>query len=248
MCLSLPVSANVSVSPIASVIGGEQPPVSVIRVASQSPHTQYVEVSVRRLVDPATETEDEVPVDIADGDGLIASPARFVLAGGATRLVRVVALSRPAQETVYRVYFRPISAAEDTPVDDAPGEFTPDLQVSFVWGALVRVAPARAASGIARTEDNARLKNTGNVRLQVDAVGHCTGATDATCQWHDVARSVYPGLTHALPDTLRALPARVRYRVDGVNDPQVVDLPLVPQTDSQGRPSLALPATRPDSL
>lgn len=235
MFLALPVSANVTVSPIASVIASDQPQVSVIRVTSQSPSTQYVDVSVRRLVDPATDTEDEVPVSIADGDGLIASPAKFVLAGGATRLVRVVALARPEQESVYRVYFRPTTASEDAPMSDTPDAFVPDLQVSFVWGALVRVAPKHPRFGLARTDDNVSLKNTGNVRIQVNAVAHCTGATDDTCEWQDIGRSVYPGMVLAMPETMHALSARVRYRVDGAKGIQVVDLPLAPSTGSPGR-------------
>ncbi|AKC71901.1 hypothetical protein MB84_24280 [Pandoraea oxalativorans] len=230
MLTTMPTTAiaNVTVSPIASVIASGQQQVGVIRITSQSTQAQYVDVSVRRIVEPATLTEHEVAVNIEQGDGLVASPAKFVLAAGATRLVRVVALGRPSVEAAYRVYFRPATAPDDAPATPAPGEFEHDVNVNFVWGALVRVEPAKRVPGLAATEDNTGLRNTGNVRAHVLAMGRCTGAAENTCQWHDVGRSVYPGMTHPIPDALRDAQVRIRYRVDGVTSEQVMDLPRAP--------------------
>ncbi|VVE11456.1 hypothetical protein PAQ31011_02672 [Pandoraea aquatica] len=230
---SMPVHANVTISPIASVItgvAGGKGQVSVIRVTSQSPQTQYVDVSVKRIVDPATDAEHEVPVSLLEGTGLVASPAKFVLAGGATRLVRVVSLGRPTVETAYRVYFRPVAAPEGVRDADAASDsdLTHDVQVSFVWGALVRVAPEKAAPGLARSEDNLSVRNTGNVRAHVRAIGRCEGEAGRECDWLDVGRSVYPGQTQPIPDALRHAPVRIQYLVDGEADAQVVDLPLAP--------------------
>ncbi|APD11385.1 hypothetical protein UC34_19525 [Pandoraea vervacti] len=237
-------SANVSISPIASVIAGDQPPVSVIRITSQSPHAQYVDVSVRRIVDPATDAEHEVSVEFAPhgqpqasgglGNALVASPAKFVLAAGATRLVRVVALGRPQTEVAYRVYFRPVIAPVQGQPKDAQDAISPDVNVNFVWGALVRVEPQRALPGLARTPigDADRLKNTGNVRAHVTSMGRCDGDAEHACEWHEIGRSVYPGLTYPIPEALRNLPVRVRYRVDGAVDEQVVDLTPTPAASS----------------
>ncbi|ODP33911.1 hypothetical protein A9762_16540 [Pandoraea sp. ISTKB] len=226
--MSAPAMANVTISPIASVIAGERSTSGVIRVTSQSPQTQYVEVTVKRIVAPATEGEHEVPVSLSEGDGLVVSPAKFVLAGGATRQIRVVPLGRPDIETAYRVYFRP--AATPDPAQDASGptDFDPDVQVSFVWGALVRVAPQRPSPRLARSRDNGLIENTGNVRAHVSAVGRCTGEADTTCTWEDIGRSVYPGQTQALPGTLRDATVRIRYLVDGTTQAQVLNLPVVP--------------------
>ncbi|VVE64488.1 hypothetical protein PAN31117_01600 [Pandoraea anapnoica] len=226
--VSMPAHANVTISPIASVIAGERAQVSVIRVTSQSPQTQYVDVSVKHIVDPATDAEHEIPVSLAQGAGLVASPAKFVLAGGASRLVRVVSLGRPEIETAYRVYFRPVAAPDDAHAQSSLTDFDPDVHVNFVWGALVRVAPKTPTPELRRTEDNRGLRNTGNVRAHVRAVGHCTGDADNTCDWLDVGRSVYPGQTQAFPDTLHRLPVRIKYLLDGYADAQVMHLPLVP--------------------
>ncbi|UVA78559.1 fimbrial protein [Pandoraea commovens] len=220
--------ANVTVSPIASVISSGQQQVSIIRITSQSTQAQYVDVSVRRIVAPATPDEHEVAVNIEQGDGLVASPAKFVLAAGATRLVRVVALGRPQVEAAYRVYFRPATAPDDTPARPTQGAFENDVNVSFVWGALVRVEPAKRAPGLASTEDNTALRNIGNVRAHVLAMGRCTGDAEHTCQWHDIGRSIYPGMTQPIPDALRDAQVRIRYRVDGVTNEQVMDLPRAP--------------------
>ena len=228
--------ANVTISPIASVISADQPQVSVIRVTSQSPQTQYVDVSVRRIVDPASESEQEVPVSLVDGAGLVASPAKFVLAGGTTRLVRVVSLGRPDIETAYRVYFRPVASRGDVDQDGGAGgnsgdsgdssSIEPDVHVSFVWGALVRVAPANASVGLARSDDNLHVKNTGNVRVHVREMGVCAAGAQNTCDWRQVGRSVYPGQSQRIPDGLGTASVRVKYLVDGESQPQVKDLPL----------------------
>ncbi|VVD95576.1 fimbrial protein TcfA [Pandoraea anhela] len=228
LSMSAPATANVTISPIASAISGDRSQVSVIRITSQSPQTQYVEVTVKRIVDPATDGEHEVPVSLERGDGLVASPAKFVLAGGATRQVRVVSLGRPAVETAYRVYFRPVSATGAAQDTSNQTDFDSDVQVSFVWGALVRVAPQNPSPQLARSDDNRSLKNIGNVRAHVRAVGRCTSDDDDSCEWQEVGRSVYPGQTHALPDTLHNAQVRIRYLVDSQTGAQVMDLPLAP--------------------
>ena len=223
----VPVWANVTVSPIASVIAGTGQPVSIIRVTSQSPSTQYVEVTVRKVIDPATPAEHETPVSALDG-GLVASPGKFVLSGGATRQVRVVALGRPEKETVYRVYIRPVGGIEDAPPADAQDNIATDVQVSFVWGALVRVQPARAVVALARTRDNAGVQNIGNVRAHVLAMGQCAGISNDACQWQAVGQSVYPGLRVAIPEPMRAHAMRVKYRVDSEREDRVADLSVLP--------------------
>ncbi|MGC7411272.1 fimbrial protein [Pandoraea pneumonica] len=223
----VPAWANVTVSPIASVIAGTGQPVSIIRVTSQSALTQYVEVTVRKVIDPATPAEHETPVSALDG-GLVASPGKFVLSGGATRQVRVVALGRPERETVYRVYIRPVGAIEDATPAAAQDNIVTDVQVSFVWGALVRVQPARAVAALARTADNAGVANIGNVRAHVLAIGLCAAESNDTCQWQSIGQSVYPGLRLAIPESMRAYATRIQYRVDSEREDRFADLGVSP--------------------
>ncbi|GAB3062803.1 pilus assembly protein [Stenotrophomonas tumulicola] len=197
--------ANLTVHPMRTAVGPARG--AEIRVYSQSPRGQFVRVSIKRIVAPAGTDEHEVEVE-ADASAFVVTPARFALAGGSNRLVRLLPLHPVHEETAYRVYIEGMRGPEDEP-STAIGDAQASLGVSLVWGALVNVLPADGE--VAAEVHDGRLRNTGTLRLGIIGIADCTGMQ---CTPHEVARSLYPGASMALPfDVLPGHQLQLRYRL-----------------------------------
>lgn len=221
---SLPnAHAHMSVTPMMLSVAGETNAPGQIRVSSQSAQTQYVKVSIKRLVDPATDQEREEDVTSWSGRDVVVSPMKFVLPAGASRAVRVISMNAPQQDEAYRVYFEGVSGEEDE-IAAVGDKINAQVSVNVVWGVLVRAGAKRSQPQIERVSNV--LRNTGNTRVGLMAAGNCSPAKDDdACHWHTIERSIYPGTTFPLPKELANKPVRVKFKVDGAPDIQVEELP-----------------------
>lgn len=205
--------ANMSVSPMRATV--EQGARTDVRVHSQSAEPQFVRVQLKEIVDPGT--PDEREVDLAGGARapLVASPAKFALAAGGNRLVRLVALADVEKERVLRAYF------EGVPPDVEPGEedltsSSAGLQLNLIWGVLVHLLPKDGVVDM-QLEGNV-LRNTGTLRLGLTGASECSGGD---CIEHEFRASVFPDAQYRLPFqpapgrslTLRYHLSRDRYQV-----------------------------------
>jgi hypothetical protein len=218
---ALPVSASLDVHPMRVHVDAGS--TTSIRVQAQSPRTQYVRATVKRVVAPATEDESEVDEPTGDAAAIAVTPGMFALAGGGSRLVRVIALAPVKEETAFRVYFEGVRGEDPEARPDALETPGATLGVSLVWGVLVNVLPAdgRVAMQVA----GGRLHNHGTLRLGIRRVEHCVAAA---CITHDIERSVYPGASLALPfEPVPGARLRVDYRLsrDGYREHQQILLP-----------------------
>lgn len=209
LLMAAPIAhANLTVHPMRVPV--EHKRGAQLRVYSQSAQTQYVQATIKRIVDPASDHETEIDIEPGQLDAIAVTPGKFALAGGGNRLVRVIPLSTVAQETAYRVYFEGVRGdADETSAPLAEGPAA-QVGVSLVWGTLVHVLPADPLADM-RLE-GATLHNTGNLRLGVTTVEHCI--TPRRCETHEVQHSIYPGQQWPLPFT--ANPGelvRVHYRL-----------------------------------
>ncbi|RSV86547.1 fimbrial protein TcfA [Klebsiella aerogenes] len=221
MAVSTASLANLTVYPITKDIDVGQK-ATTLQVYSKSPQTQYVRVSVRRILNPATPQEREEAA--GSQQGLVASPERFVLPAGATRAVRLISLVTPTQEEAWRVYFEPVASPDDEMNDKAQNA---KVNVNLVWGVLIRLLPGVARPQLARSADGTQLLNRGNVRLGILKVGHCMPA----CRWQQIDRSVYPGGALSLPPGMSGGALRVEYRT-GTAAPVTADLPAGASTST----------------
>lgn len=200
--------ANLTVHPMRVAVEHQRG--AQVRVYSQSAQTQYVQASVKRIVDPASGHEQEVDIEPGQLDAIAVTPGKFALAGGGNRLVRVIPLATVTEETAFRVYFEGVRGEGDestAPLDEGAAA---QVGVSLVWGALVHVLPADPLADMRL--DGAVLHNTGNVRLGVTTVEHCIAK--ARCETHEVERSIYPGQQWPLPFTASSGDrVRVHYRL-----------------------------------
>ncbi len=223
-------AANMLVYPMDVTIGTSQGSTASLRVYSKSESTQYVQVGIQRVVDPATPTEHETPAARIGDDAVVVSPAKFVLPAGGSRLVRVIALGAPKDEQLYRVYLQPVAAPPEAAADTAQPASGVKSAVSFnlIWAPLVHVLPRQGAPALTVSRDGV-LSNTGNVRLGVIRAGACSSESEeASCIWRKVERSVYPGQTYRLEPTPPATaPAvwRVRFRAGDDRKPQQAVIP-----------------------
>lgn len=200
--------ANLTVHPMRVAVEHQRG--AQVRVYSQSGQTQYVQATIKRIVDPASGHEEEIDIEPGQLDAIAVTPAKFALAGGGNRLVRVIPLSTVTQETAYRVYFEGVRGDADetsAPIEEAPAA---QVGISLIWGSLVHVLPAVPQADMHL--DGAVLRNTGNLRLGVTTVEHCVAKN--RCESHDIQHSIYPGQDLELPFTATSAErVRVHYRL-----------------------------------
>lgn len=216
-------SANMTIYPMSIDIGAHGEAASTIQVYSKSDETQFVKVTVKRVLQPATPQEHEEEITNWEAAGLVVSPPKFALPAGGSRAVRVVGMTAPASEEVYRVYFErvPLPSGESEPKESAVAETS--LSVNLIWGVLVRMVPAKPQVALERSGPS-RLRNTGNIRVHLVKVGRCTGSDDASCQWQTLDKNIYPGIDLDLPGAPHGGFLRVKYQVDSTPDIQSKDL------------------------
>ena len=205
LLLALPAHANLTVHPMRTSVDAKRG--TQIRVYSQSTQPQYIQASLRRIVDPAGAQESEVEVE--PGDAAIAvTPGKFALSGGGNRLIRVIPLQPVERETAYRVYFEGVAGPEASSAE-AKQQAEAKVGVNLVWGALVNVLP-HDGTVLPRVQGNT-LRNDGTLRLGITSIADCVGSR---CTAHDVSKSLYPGSTLELPFAVEAgHTVQLRYRL-----------------------------------
>lgn len=186
-----------------------------IKVLSQSDEVQFIKVSLKRITNPGTPNEKEVPADISSGEALIVTPQKLALTAGGERIVRLVSLSFPPKETTWRVYFESVSENifNKTNNEESPKRSTAEVGVSIVWGALVHVAPAHTIVSLKYTPDSAEVMNSGTIRLPLRELAICD--TTGACSWKKETSTLYPGTTIRLANA-RFSPEK-KYRVKYYN-------------------------------
>lgn len=232
--------ANLTVHPMRTAVDADRG--ATVRVYSQSTRPQFVQATVRRIVDPAGSSEHEIAAE-PDQAAFALTPARFVLAGGGNRLVRLIPLHPVARETAYRVYFEGVRPPEADEVVQAADASSARVGVSLVWGTLVNVLPVQGEVALAVRGD--RLHNTGTLRVGILSLETCTAS--ARCTAHTLTRSLYPGGSLQLPEALAAdATLRLRYRLtrDGYREHEQTLTPE-PAAPALGNASTAPPIRRP---
>lgn len=219
LLLALPAYANLTVHPMRTTVDGTRS--TQIRVYSQSAQPQYVQASLREIVDPAGENEHEAEVS-PDQAAIAITPGKFALSGGGNRLIRVIPLQPVTHETAYRVYFEGVRGNEESATGTVEGTQA-KVGLSLIWGALVNVLPADGVVEVQLQADH--LRNTGTLRLGITSIADCQ---DTRCTAHDVSRSLYPGSHLQLPfRPVAGHTVQLRYRLsrDGYREHLMTLLP-----------------------
>lgn len=191
LLVALPAQANLTIHPMRTSLEGKRS--AQIRVYSQSTQPQYVQATLRRIDNPASENEREVEVEPHEA-AITITPGKFALSGGGNRLIRLIPLQSVEKETAYRIYFEGVRGPEETE-RDAEGGSQANVGVSLVWGALVNVVPTDGEVAL-RLQGNT-LHNVGTLRVGVTSVAECNSA--GACTAHAVSHSLYPDAALELP-------------------------------------------------
>lgn len=205
LLLAAPAHANLTVHPMRAAVDGKRS--TQIRIYSQSTQPQYIQTSLRRIVDAAGEQEHEVDVDPSEA-AIAVTPGKFALAGGGNRLIRVIPLQPVQAETAYRIYFEGVRGPDER--DQAASEGAQaNIGVNLVWGALVNVLPVDGMVDIRVQGD--QLRNAGTLRLGITSIADCDGNQ---CTAHELSRSLYPGSALQLPFAIQpGHTVQLRYRL-----------------------------------
>lgn len=191
---SFTASANFMVYPISKDIkeGGSE----LIRIYSKSKDVQYIKVYTKKVLNPGTKEEYELDTPNWEG-GIVTTPSKVILPGGASKSVRLTQLKATSSEEVYRVYFESVKPEKH----EGPSKgrsLTTDLSVNIIYAALVRVLPKdeqRGASASLSSKNSIIVSNTGNVRLGLKDIFFCKtpGAKNNDCLKKTYNKNIYPG-------------------------------------------------------
>ncbi len=185
-----PARAEIALSQIIVDFEPDQPLIQDIEIQNRDAEKAYVEVAVARVANPGEwpmrrETADN-PAEL----GLIATPARFVLAPNGARLIRLIATEPGGEaERIYRVSVVP-KVGEVT--DQRSG-----VKVVVGYEVLVIVRPKvpRVELDVRREGKVLVVRNTGNTNVLIPTVRQCP--TPADCRGVNGTR-VYAGRTERI--------------------------------------------------
>lgn len=206
-------NANLNVYPMR--VSAEPGRHAEVRVTSQSPNPQYVRVVIKRVLKVGTPEEHEVDVEGGARASLLASPAKFAIPGGGSRLVRLIPLKELTEEGAFRAYVEAVGDdGTESSIDlDLEKGTSAGLSVKLTWGVLVHVLPKNGQMNL-QLEGNS-LHNTGTLRVGITGVAECDGNH---CSEHSWEGALYPGRQATLPfERTAGRTVRLRYRLS--NDP-----------------------------
>lgn len=212
--LSPAAHANMTIYPMRVALQTDKP--AEMRVYSKSAQPQFVKITLKEIVDPATAQEQEIDVSSGARAPLLLSPGKFALPGGGNRVVRVIPLLDVEKETAYRAYFEAVKGDEPSTLDAPVEGADASVSVNLVWGTLISLLPRDGVAAMALRGD--ALHNTGTLKLGLLGVAECTGTV---CTPHELSRSLYPGQQLKLPFTPRAgqrIELRYRLTADGFKE------------------------------
>lgn len=195
--LSGTVSANMTVYPME--LNVDSSGAAQIKIASKSDDIQFVRVTTKKVINPGTPEEKEIDIESWKGEGLVATPAKFALAAGTLRVVRLVVLNAPEKESTWRVYFEGVKQLDNLLHEDNGKKNTAasaQLGVNIVWGALVHVAPKNPQIAVRIDTQKGQLINNGTQRIPLKEIGVCL--TQDECQWTKELATLYPDTQRTL--------------------------------------------------
>ncbi|MBN5310971.1 fimbrial protein [Serratia marcescens] len=201
--------ANMSVYPME--LGVDASGTAIIKVASKSDDIQFVRVTQKRIINPGTPQEKEVEIASWKKDGLIVTPAKFALAAGSMRVVRLVSLSSPTTESTWRVYFEGVKQPDVfLSGENKTRSAEAKLGVNVIWGALVHIAPENPVVSLEINPALGEIINKGNVRIPLKEIGFCRA--NASCKWIKEDATVYPGTQRKLKSLSAKSGATYKFR------------------------------------
>ncbi|EAR9142308.1 hypothetical protein EZX63_18615 [Salmonella enterica subsp. enterica serovar Oranienburg] len=186
--------AGIQVSPMTINLDGQDDYSGSVSVYSTSTETQYIKVTVKKIIFPGTSQQKEIPVLPGDGEGLVVSPQRFVLSPQGKHIIRLLPLNVPQNESIYRVYVS--SVPNENEVDKVDNNAS--ITINVIWGALVYVKPKNSIISLSYDGNTGYLANHGNVHIRISDYGFCFSGKN--CQWKKMARSIYPGMSLRISD------------------------------------------------
>ena len=203
--------------------------VSKINVKSESDKVTFEKVEVKKILNPGTREEKEVPYDMTDEEGsFVVTPTKFIIQPNGDHTVRVISASPPEKEAALRVYFSSVSEDDfnDIKSQAKPKKVNGSVGVKIVWGALVHIAPRNPVVSFKIDEKTGNLINDGTMRAILTEIGSCSSS--GKCVWKENHVVIYPG-AHAKIKTLDLkrgiFKARFKNWINGKGEE--VSLPMV---------------------
>lgn len=166
---------------------------ATVQIHASGDNTEFIKVQVKKIVNPGTAKESLQDYNPAVDSELIVSPQKLAIAPGTTRLVRLLTMNKPKQETTWRIYMRGVSPQK---MELGETKQQAELNVSLIYGVLVHVAPEKTVVSLSYNPATGVMTNSGTVRIPIKQFGVCD--TAGKCKWLTEKVTIYPGMTRKL--------------------------------------------------
>ncbi len=165
----------------------------VVIINSDENENLFIQVEPFEVINPGSERQELVPLEITDNPDFLITPNRLAVAPGGRSLVRFLNLLPPGEkERIYRVNLTPVTP----PVELQSGgdEIRSQLEVVVAYQILVIVLPQSPRPLMAMDRDGvlATFSNAGNSNYLLTDGIQCDPEDSANCLPLE-DRRIYPG-------------------------------------------------------
>lgn len=204
--------ANIQVEPMTVRLNPRY--TGMIAVTSKSTDAQFIQSRVVEIAYPGTAQEQENPTKPGQLNSLVVTPSKFALPAGNSQQIRLINLTSPQQEKIYRVWFQSMTP-EQLHYPETATTWATDLAVTLAWGVVVMVPPATPTLAVSYRAATGEIINTGNLHIHLRRIGLCH---DTACRWSSVKKNIYPGQSWN-PAMVKLTPSTTGYlSLDYVDD------------------------------
>lgn len=186
----------------------------LLAVTSKSTDAQFIQGRVVEIANPGTPQEAESPVRLGQPNSLVVTPLKFALPAGTRQQIRLINLTAPQQEKIYRVWFQSVTP-EQLHHPETATTWATDLAVTLAWGVVVMVPPATPVFAVNFRAATGEITNTGNLHLNLRRIGLCH---NSVCRWKSVKKNLYPGQSWQLATNELTASASDYLSVDYLDD------------------------------
>ncbi|EMD8279996.1 fimbria/pilus periplasmic chaperone [Salmonella enterica] len=164
------VHAGIQISPMNISLNNQDEYSGTVSFYSTSTETQYIKVTVKKIIFSGTSQQKEISALPGDDEILVVSPQSFILSPQRKHIVRLLPLNVPQKEKVYRVYVSsvPDDAGRETVNNNAR------ITINVIWGVLVYVEPENSTVLLSYDSKTGILINHGNRHIRVSDYGFCS--------------------------------------------------------------------------
>lgn len=197
--------ANLIADPTRVTVEGIQKS-QKIRVFNSGDNPLFLEVSLVKVENPGEAKEIKTPIGEIKHPEMIFNPTRVTLAPNQEREVSIIPLKSPQQETLYRLYLKPVHNLKAASHSTEPAkDISAPMVISVGYGVLIHHVPEKAAQLKGEepyicVKGNVQLIAKGNIHRKFTDLKDASAPNDRGAKKEIISsKNIYPGVPYLTP-------------------------------------------------